>query len=131
MNAAVAMNEAYLEVWGERPFSNVPIICAWKKEDVRRWLFNKIPCTIKKQPEEEIALPLDLVEMLPGSDCVVFAIHVLDRRPSAGSFVHNGSHGAHMGLIDERFVIVDSTARQAFALREGEKFGEENNREDL
>ena len=61
-----------------------------------------------------------------GSSCVVFALQTSELLRGRGyeppKYLHNGHHGAMAFIQDGSWVIIDSSARDTFALREHEIF---------
>ncbi len=63
---------------------------------------------------------------MTGGDCVGFGFKVLKESTIPEErvrFHHNGIHGGYLvGATDKSTIVVDSSARQVFRLREGESF---------
>lgn len=64
-----------------------------------------------------------VAQMIAG-DRVVFAIKVWQEMDGPDTFGHTGDHGAFLIEEDEKLLIIDSTAKRPFFLRNGERFEE-------
>jgi CubicO group peptidase (beta-lactamase class C family) len=61
---------------------------------------------------------------MTAGDCVIFSINVWQEIDGPDTFGHTGDHGAYMIQDNEQILVVDSTAKRPFLLKNEETFEE-------
>ncbi|KAI9817070.1 MAG: hypothetical protein M1826_001652 [Phylliscum demangeonii] len=117
----VAQRE-YRSVWSQSAYGNVSIINDLDNEDCRRWL--RAIRNQKKAPDPPP--PSADASLLASSDCTVFALKtaaavLASQANGEAIYWHGGVHGAVVLRDGEDFVVLDSMAKSAFKLEDGEE----------
>ncbi|KAI9760538.1 MAG: cytokinesis protein 3 [Chaenotheca gracillima] len=113
-----------------RAFSNLGVTQTWEDQDIKRW-YRIIMKDAEGVLESPSPVNVERAYGLKTTDCVVFSLQVEREMETRGGSpaqqaaqqVHTGDHGASIRQDNEpsTLVVVDSSARHAFAIEEGKQ----------